>query len=216
MLRHALAPVVPAFARALELPRTAPRAGGVVVTFDDGPHPEGTPAVLEVLAGADIRAVFFMIGEQVERRPQLAVQVLAAGHAVALHGYRHRLQLTLSGVAVRADIERGRGVLEDAIGSQLAWHRPPYGIYSAAGLRAVREAGLAPLLWSRWGKDWRKWTTPGRIAARSLAGVGAGDVLLLHDADFYSSRDSHLRTVEALGLIVTELKNRGLGTVLPV
>jgi peptidoglycan/xylan/chitin deacetylase (PgdA/CDA1 family) len=216
MLRHALAPVVPAAARALELPRVLPHADGVAITFDDGPHPDGTPAVLEVLAGADMRAMFFMIGEQVERRPGLASEVLAAGHAVALHGYRHRLQLRLDAAAVREDIERGRGVLEDAIGSRLAWHRPPYGIYSAPGLEAVREAGLAPLLWSRWGKDWRKWTTPERIARRSLAGLGAGDVVLLHDADFYSSRDSHRRTVEALGLIVTELKNRGLGTVLPV
>jgi peptidoglycan/xylan/chitin deacetylase (PgdA/CDA1 family) len=216
MLRHALAPVVPAFARALELPRTVSGAAGVALTFDDGPHPEGTPAVLEVLAGAGTCATFFMIGEQVERRPQLAAQVLAAGHAVALHGYRHRLQLTLSAVAVREDIERGRGVLEDAIGSQLAWHRPPYGIYSAAGLRAVREAGLGPLLWSRWGKDWRRWTTPGRIAARVTHEISNGDVVLLHDADFYSSKLSHRRTVVALASIVTELKNRGLGTVLPV
>jgi peptidoglycan/xylan/chitin deacetylase (PgdA/CDA1 family) len=216
VLRHALAPVVPSAAAALDLPRTLAQAEGVAITFDDGPHPEGTPAVLEVLAGAGLRATFFMVGEQVERRPQLAAEVLAAGHVVALHGYRHRNQLRLTPAAVREDISRGRAVVENAIGADLSWHRPPYGIYSAPGLSAVRGAGLKPLLWSRWGKDWRKWTPPARIAARATRAIASGDVILLHDADFYSARRSHERTVKALAIIATELKNRGLDTVLPV
>ena len=69
MVRHLLAPVVPSAAAALALPRTLPDAAGVALTFDDGPHPEGTPAVLEVLARAGARATFFVVGEQVERRP---------------------------------------------------------------------------------------------------------------------------------------------------
>jgi len=72
------------------------------------------------------------------------------------------------------------------------------------------------LLWSRWGKDWRKFTTPARIAGRATRGVAAGDVILLHDADFYSARDSHRRTAAALVLILAELKLRKLDTVLPV
>jgi peptidoglycan/xylan/chitin deacetylase (PgdA/CDA1 family) len=216
MLRHALAPVVPAAASALGLPRTLPQAAGVAITFDDGPHPDGTPAVLSVLADSGLKATFFMVGEQVQRRPQLVAEVLAAGHAIALHGYRHRLQLRLSAPAVRDDIARGRAALEDATGRALKWHRPPYGVYSPPGLAAVRDAGLSPLLWSRWGKDWRKWTTPERIAARATRELAGGDVVLLHDADFYSAKNSHRRTVEALTIIVAELKSRGLGTVLPV
>jgi hypothetical protein len=75
---------------------------------------------------------------------------------------------------------------------------------------------LRPLLWSRWGKDWRKWTTPRRIAGRVLHGVLPGDVILLHDADFYSARESHQRTVAALELITAELEGRKIATVLPV
>lgn len=216
MVRHALAPVVPAAARALGLPRVLSGVSGVVLTFDDGPHPDGTPAVLEVLARAQARAAFFMIGEQVQRRPALAAEVLAAGHVVALHGHRHRLQLRLSSDEVDADLRRGAAAIEDATGTGPVWHRPPFGIYSAAGLAYVREAGLRPLLWSRWGKDWRRFTTPGRIAARATAHVGSGDVILLHDADFYSSKNSHLRTVEALKSILAVLKARQIGTVLPV
>ncbi|MGH2896730.1 MAG: polysaccharide deacetylase family protein [Solirubrobacteraceae bacterium] len=188
----------------------------MVLTFDDGPHPEGTPAVLEALAAAGARATFFLIGEQVERRPELAARIVADGHLVALHGYRHRLQLRLSPAGVAADIAHGLDVVQDAAGVALTWHRPPYGIYSPAGLRAVRAAGLAPLLWSRWGKDWRKFTTAARITRRATRGVIGGDVILLHDADFYGARHSHRRTVAALGPLLTELERRKLDTVLPV
>lgn len=215
VIRHALAPVLPSAAHALGLPRTFPGSDGVSLTFDDGPHPEGTPAVLSVLARAGARGTFFLVGEQVERRPALAAEIAAAGHAVALHGYRHRLQLRMSTAQVRDDISRGAAAIESAIGRPPVWHRPPYGIYSPAGLSAAREAGLRPLLWSRWGKDWRKFTTARRIAARALVGALPGDVILLHDADFYSARNSHRRTAEALSLIVRELDRRGLGTALP-
>ena len=216
MIRHLLAPVDPSAAAALALPRSLPGIAGVALTFDDGPHPEGTPAILEILARAGARATFFVIGEQVRRRPQLVAEVAAAGHQVALHGDRHRLQLRVGAAAIADDVARGRAAIEDAIASSPVWHRPPYGIYSPAGLRAAQSAGLRPLLWSRWGKDWRRFTTPGRIAARVVHGVLPGDVILLHDADFYSSRGSHRRTAAALGLILRELDRRKVGTVLPV
>lgn len=214
MLRYLLAPHVPRAAAALGLQRTV--AGGVALTFDDGPHPEGTPAVLSVLEREGIKATFFLVGEQVERRPALAAEIAARGHLVALHGYRHRPQPMLPARAVRDDMARGAAVIQGATGMAVAWHRPPYGLYSAAGLAAAREAGFKPLLWSRWGKDWRRLTTPERIAARAGANLNAGDVILLHDADFYSSKGSHQRTVRALTLIVRELKRQKIGTVLPL
>jgi peptidoglycan/xylan/chitin deacetylase (PgdA/CDA1 family) len=217
VIRHLLAPVLPPAAHALLIPRTVARsAHGVALTFDDGPHPEGTPAVLATLASSGLTAMFFVIGEQVERRPELVREIVAHGHAVALHGYRHRLQLRLGAAEVQDDLRRGAAAIEDAAGLAPRYHRPPYGIYSPSGLAAARNAGLQPLLWSRWGKDWRKFTTPARIAARSTRGLSTGDVILLHDADFYSSRNSHRRTVAALALIATELQRRKIATVLPV
>jgi peptidoglycan/xylan/chitin deacetylase (PgdA/CDA1 family) len=214
MVRYLLAPHVPAAARSLGVQRTV--SGGVALTFDDGPHPEGTPAVLEVLDQAGIKATFFLVGEQVERRPALAAEIAARGHLVALHGYRHRPQPALSARTVTDDMERGAAVIADATGIEAAWHRPPYGLYSPAGLDFVRQRGLRPLLWSRWGKDWRRLTTSERIAARAGAQLRPGDVILLHDADFYSSTGSHRRTVDALKLIVRELKPQKIGTVLPL
>ena len=150
-----------------------------------------------------------------QRRPGLAAEIAAKGHAVGLHGHRHRCQLRLTADEIVEDYRRGAAAIEDATQSSPQLHRPPYGIYSDAGLRAARTHGLRSLLWSKWGKDWRKFTTPERIAARATTGVAGGDVILLHDADFYSSRDSHRRTTKALPLVIAELKRRELGTVLP-
>jgi peptidoglycan/xylan/chitin deacetylase (PgdA/CDA1 family) len=216
VIRHLLAPVVPRFAADLQLPVKCEAQPGVAITFDDGPHDEGTPAVLAILAGAGARATFFVIGEQVERRPQLLQRIVAEGHAVGLHGYRHQLQLRLTGPQVREDLERGAEAITRVTGVPPHWHRPPFGIYSPAGLQAARAAGMQPLLWSRWGKDWRKFTTPQRIAARVLADVAPGDVILLHDADFYSSHNSHRRTATALKEIMNTLTERKVATVLPV
>jgi peptidoglycan-N-acetylglucosamine deacetylase len=214
VIAHLLAPHVPRAARGLGIQRTV--SGGVALTFDDGPHPEGTPAVLQVLEEAGMKATFFVVGEQVERRPALVAEIAQRGHLVALHGYRHRPQPALGARAVEDDLARGADAIAEATGVELTWHRPPYGVYSPAGLAAVRRRGLKPLLWSRWGKDWRRFTTPERIATRASARLRPGDVILLHDADFYSSRGSHRRTTEALNLIVRELKRQKIGTVLPL
>ena len=215
MIGHLLAPVLPAAAQRIGVTRTFADADGVVVTFDDGPHPEGTPAILEVLARAGARAMFFVVGEQVAQRPALLAELEAAGHTIALHGHRHRLQVRLTAQQLREDLERGLDAIAEANGHIPAYHRPPYGVYSPAGLQAARAAGLTPLLWSRWGKDWRRLTTPERIAARATEDISKGDVILLHDADFYSARGSHRRTAQALTAILETLKERKIATVLP-
>jgi peptidoglycan-N-acetylglucosamine deacetylase len=189
------------------VPRTC--RGGVALTFDDGPHPQGTPAVLEVLAAHDARATFFLVGEQVDRRPALAAEIVAAGHAVGIHADRHRCQLRLTGTQLADDLARAVDAIARATGVEPELHRPPYGIYSGAGLRLARDRH-APILWSRWGKDWRRLTTPSRIANRAAAHVADGDVILLHDADFYSSRGSWRRTVAALPFVIESVRSNKL------
>lgn len=207
----ALAPLIPSWCDALGVARRLDGAdSAVALTFDDGPHPEGTPAVLEALDRASARATFFMVGEQVQRFPAVAAEVAAAGHGVALHGHRHRSLLRLSPRALEADLERGAAAVSGATGRDLSLYRPPYGIFSAAGLALVRRGSLAPFLWSRWGRDWRSRATPASIAATITRDLGAGDVLLLHDADFYSAEESWRRTVAALPRILDVVAARGL------
>jgi len=216
VIRHLLAPHIPRAAAAIKVPRTLPAAAGVALTFDDGPHPQGTPAILTILDREQLKATFFLVGEQVDRRPALAAEIVARGHVVALHCHRHRPQPTMTARAVDDDLDRGAHAIETATGIEPVWHRPPYGLYSPAGLAAARQRKLKPILWSKWGKDWRRLTTPERIATRVTTGLRPGDVILLHDADFYSSKGSYERTAAALELIVRELKRQKIGTVLPL
>jgi peptidoglycan-N-acetylglucosamine deacetylase len=210
----ALAPVVPRIGESLGIQRRRDEEEGVSITFDDGPHPQGTPAVLEVLREAGAVATFFLAGEQVERRPAVAAEIVAAGHRVELHCHRHRNQLRLSPRMLLEDAERAREAIEAASGRQIADYRPPYGIFSAAGLRAVRGRGWRPVLWSQWGRDWTRRATPGSIARNAVGDVRAGDILLLHDADYYSAPGSWTRTVAALPIILEELEARGLKSML--
>jgi len=205
--------VVPSVGRALGIQLCQDDPDGVALTFDDGPHPRGTPAVLEALREAGAPATFFLAGEQVAARPALAAEIVAAGHRVELHCFRHRNQLRLTPRQLIEDSERGRAAIEDATGRAIDDYRPPYGIFSGAGLRAIRGRGWRPVLWSLWGRDWDRGATAESIARRSTAGAAAGDVLLLHDADFYSAPGSWSRTAEALPRILDGLGRRGLSAV---
>lgn len=208
----ALTPLVPGLGARLGIVQRQDGVDGVVLSFDDGPHPQGTPIVLEILREAGAQATFFLVGEQVERRPALVAEIVAAGHRVELHCHRHRNALRLTAGAFIDDAERGRAAIEEAGGQAIADHRPPYGIYSAAALRAVRRRGWRPVLWSQWGRDWRGRETARSIARRATASARAGDVVLLHDADYYSAPGSWVRTVAALPIILEELGSRGLKT----
>ena len=109
---------------------------GYALTFDDGPHPDGTPAMLEILAHAGVRATFFLVGEQVRRNPALAGEIAAAGHEIGLHCDRHRNLLRLAPWQVRADIARARATIEDATGRAI-------GALPAA-IRRAQRVGAAP------------------------------------------------------------------------
>ena len=207
------APVVPPVANVLGIPRRIQHDSSVALTFDDGPHPQGTPATLELLAAATATATFFLVGEQVERWPAIAAEIAAAGHEIALHGYRHRLMLRRTTAALERDLDRAVEVIAAATGVRPLCYRPPYGVFSAGGLALVRRRGWAPLLWSRWGRDWEVQATPAGIARRATAGLRAGDVVLLHDADHYSSDGSWRKTIAALPLVFEAVAGCGLRCV---
>ncbi len=188
---------------------------GYALTFDDGPHRQGTPAVLEILARERVYATFFLVGEQVRRNPSLAQEIVAAGHGIGLHCDRHRNLLRLSPAQVRADITRAQDTIERASGRAIALYRPPYGVLNASALRTARANAWRTLLWTHAGKDWQERATPASIAALLTEGAGEGSVLLLHDADDYGAFDSWRRTAAALPNVLETLSARGLMAVAP-
>jgi peptidoglycan/xylan/chitin deacetylase (PgdA/CDA1 family) len=188
---------------------------GYALTFDDGPHARGTPAVLELLAAAGAPATFFLVGEQIQRNPSLAREIASAGHPIGVHCHRHRNLLRLTPRQVRTDLDRATAAIEDATGVAPALYRPPYGVLNASALRLANARGWRTLLWSHWGRDWEQRATPESIAARVTQGAGEGSVLLLHDADDYSAPGSWRRTVAALPQVLSTLADRGLQPVAP-
>ena len=214
-LAPGLAPRVPGAAALLGVPCHLEngQARAVALTFDDGPHPEGTPAVLEALAAAGARATFFVLGVQVERNPGLIEETVAAGHGVALHGYTHRMPLGMTARAFAAELDRGEAIVAEAAGRRPEWYRPPYGKFSWPALATVRRRGLRPLFWSSEGRDFSRGADPDSIVARASQGLGPGAVVLLHDADTHASEGSHRRTAAALPRLLEEIERLGLETV---
>lgn len=210
-----LAAALPVLRRPLGVEDRTAAGVGYALTFDDGPHAQGTPAVLELLAAAGVRATFFLVGEQVRRNPSLAREIAAAGHGIGLHCERHRNLLRLTPAQTRSDIERAEAVIAEMTGIAPALYRPPYGVLNAAALRLARKRGWRTLLWSHWGRDWERRATADSIAARVTDGAGEGAVLLLHDADDYSAPGSWQRTVAALPRVLATLAERGLSPVAP-
>jgi peptidoglycan/xylan/chitin deacetylase (PgdA/CDA1 family) len=205
---------VPALCGVLGIARRLDLGSGAVgLTFDDGPHPRGTPAVLDALAAAGARATFFVVGEQLRAYPAVACEIAAAGHRLAVHGDRHVCTSLRTPRALRADLDRCAALVEELGGAAASRYRPPFGIFSPLALAEARTRGWTPLLWSAWGRDWEARTTPAAIAERATRAVRAGDIVLLHDADHYSSGGSWERTAAALPRILDELGRRGLRAV---
>jgi peptidoglycan/xylan/chitin deacetylase (PgdA/CDA1 family) len=212
-LLPALAPHWPALCGPLGIENRTPDGEGYALTFDDGPHAQGTPAVLEILVATQTPATFFLVGEQVRRDPALAREIVAAGHTVGLHCDRHRNLLRLTPSQTRADIDRAQATIEEATGSPVGLYRPPYGVLNPSALRLANGRGWRTLLWSDWGRDWGKRATPESILRRVTAAAEAGSVLLLHDADDYSAAGSWRRTAAALPRVLETMAQRGVEPV---
>ena len=207
------APHVPALARAFGIRRRLPHLDGVALTFDDGPDPRTTPVVLAELARAGASATFFLVGEQVERHGALAAEIAAAGHEIALHGYRHLPTLLRTPRELNSDLDRAEAVIADATGRRPVLYRAPLGVFSSAALLAARRRDWMPLLWSRWGREWEHGATPQKVARRAARSLAAGDVVLLHDASYYGLAGFADVAAGALPVILNTLSGLGLAAV---
>lgn len=187
----------------------------VALTFDDGPDPESTPAFLTELDRLGMRATFFMLGTMARRAPGLVAEVAAAGHEVAVHGDEHRNMLRRFPGAAADDVRRCRDTLAELTGIMPAWFRPPFGILSYGALRGAKRVGLATVLWTTWGRDWRKEATPESVTADVLRRYVAGGTVLLHDSDCESYAGSWRSTLGALPRLADAFAERDL-TVGPV
>ena len=186
------------------------RADHLALTFDDGPDPTSTPAVMAALGRLGWSATFFCLGPMVEAAPSLAAELVAAGHEVGVHGYDHGGAIRRGPAALRDDVVRTRDLIGAATGVSPTWYRPPYGELSLGSLVAARAATVRLVLWSAWGRDWRAEATPASVVQDLRRGVLAGGTALLHDSDCTSAPGSWHMTVGALPLLAEYLDQVGV------
>jgi peptidoglycan/xylan/chitin deacetylase (PgdA/CDA1 family) len=163
---------------------TGPRgARGWALTFDDGPDPSCTPAVLDALDDVGVTATFFVIARKAEAHPDLVREILRRGHAVGLHSYAHDRLFTLRREArVRADLEKGIAVLEQITGERPALFRPPIGHTNPIVARVAEELELVTVGWSVSARDGTAGANAERVVARVSSRLRDGAIVLMHDA----------------------------------
>jgi peptidoglycan/xylan/chitin deacetylase (PgdA/CDA1 family) len=200
-----------------EVHRRVPE-GTVALTFDDGPHPDSTPRVLDRLAELGVPATFFCVGRNAQAHPELVARALAEGHAVGSHSFSHPHPAETSLARLGDEYRRGRQALADSAGWNTPLFRPPHGHLGFRSAVMVRTQRLSPWLWTVDPQDWRPGITT-REVAEVASTARSGDVVLLHDwAEQPWAPESLDRsaTIDALPAIVEAVQARGLRfTTLP-
>jgi peptidoglycan/xylan/chitin deacetylase (PgdA/CDA1 family) len=188
-----------------------PRAE-VALTFDDGPCPQTTPRVLELLAAAGVHATFFVVGRKAEQHPELVRDIALAGHQVELHGFEHdRLFSLRLGAHVARDIRRTQDVIERAGVPRPMLFRAPIGFVSHLTVDGAREAGVTLVGCSARALDGFRGAAPDKVAARLTRALAPGALLAMHDA---SERDDYVpASIAALPRVLEALRERGLRPV---
>jgi len=183
--------------------RSRPR---LALTFDDGPS-ESTPTLLDILAGQNVPATFFMCGKNVRRCPKIARQVVAAGHEIGNHTDTHAKLYGRSPEFIYGEMAVAQETIVQVTGVTPKLFRAPYGARWFGVGNAQRRLGLLGVMWTVIGRDW-KWPAA-RVSRRLLARSSNGAILCLHDGRQTRRAPDIRATIEALETVLPELKDRG-------
>ncbi|MEE3380670.1 MAG: polysaccharide deacetylase family protein [Succiniclasticum sp.] len=186
----------------------------LALTFDDGPYEPFTQELLDVLREKQVRATFFLVASQAERHPDLVRRIVADGHTVGVHAWRHRDFLKLDDAEKRADLTRACQVLEGLTGRPVRYWRPPHGFRDPAAMQTARDLGLTVVTWSTAPRDWTG-IAAGDIVQRVVNKAEPGAIVLLHDGDSPYYRASRQPTVDAAGPLIDTLRQQGY-TLVPL
>ncbi len=175
----------------------------LALTFDDGPDPRGTPAVLDALAAAGVKATFFVLGERVERHPDLVARVRDEGHEVEVHGYAHLRHPDTTREAVERDLDRALSTLP-----RVRWWRIPWGHLAGYTRDVAQERNLQIVGWSTDTHDWRGESAEAMLDQLTLE---HGGIVLAHDGiSVGAKRDSAHETARLVPLLVDTARRNGL------
>lgn len=186
-------------------------ADRVYLTFDDGPDPEWTPRVLNVLDKEGAKATFFAIGQQAQQSPDLVRRIHDAGHVVGNHTVSHRHPWFMSQQTARAQVRDGANAISDVLGIEPRFYRPPHGRERACMNDEAHRCGEQVVLWNVSAIDWGLLGVADSIEKR-LDTVKGGDIVLMHDGQNKHNRPDQL--LQILPLFLRKLSDRGLRAAL--
>ncbi|MGB3564342.1 MAG: polysaccharide deacetylase family protein [Thermoanaerobaculia bacterium] len=197
-----------------QLPPADVSAGRVALTFDDGPDPEVTPQVLEILRQRRVPATFFCIGRRAAAHPAMVKAIAEGGHLIGNHSWSHSPAFWFSGPRKLArELDRTQELLESLAGQAPRYFRAPAGIRSPLLDPYLERRGLHLVSWTRRGFD-TVTRSPSKVVDRLVDRLGAGDVLLLHDGSVARTRSGRPVVLEALPRLLDALDARELQPVL--
>jgi peptidoglycan/xylan/chitin deacetylase (PgdA/CDA1 family) len=173
----------------------------VAMTFDDGPHPQNTPRLLDILRARNVKATFYVIGRSVDLYPQVVRRTVAEGHEIGNHSHTHRLLSKLGDAELRTEMARCRDAVGSAAGVRMRTMRPPYGgLLQRQRELVFSEFGYPTILWAVDPLDWKR-PGPSVVTSRILSNTTAGSIILAHDL--------HAQTVDAMPATIDGLLRRG-------
>lgn len=175
----------------------------IALTFDDGPHPELTPKLLDILRHNGVRATFFVVGRNVEAYPDIARRIVAEGHEIANHSWSHTAFTKIGAASLQREVQGTNDIIERVTGRRPTAIRPPYGAINPRVREFLtKNQNLDVMLWSVDPLDWKR---PGAsvVTQRLVDGATPGGILLAHDI--------HPGTIEAMPDTIAQLKAKGYG-----
>jgi peptidoglycan-N-acetylglucosamine deacetylase len=182
----------------------------VALTFDDGPSPVWTPRILDALKQAGVKATFFLLGEHVEKYPQIARRIAQEGHEIGNHTYDHHVLIYYKLDEVDKEIGAAERAIKEATGVTTKYFRPPKAWLTNQEKRRVKELGYKVILWSLNSKDWVTFHDK-QITGYILRNIRPGDIILFHDSGgvFTTEGGSRKQTEKTILRLAEKLKERG-------
>lgn len=183
----------------------------LALTFDDGPDPEYTPILLDLLKEYDVKGTFFVLANKASRYPELVRRMVNEGHNVGLHSFRHINEAFLSPLQTKMEMYKSISILSE-LNVKVNVFRPPWGIFNILTCHYAMLLNCKIVLWSIHARDWSKYTSVDFIRQRLINKVRPGDIVLLHDGG--GAKGAPQRTIAALKAAIPVLKGRGYRFVL--
>jgi len=180
----------------------------LALTYDDGPNDPYTWRMMEVLDRHGVKATFFLLGQFVQQKPEIARALVSARHAIGIHTWDHPNLIFASAAEVRRQLQQTQQAILDATGVDAKIFRPPFGGRRPASLRAARALGLQPVMWNVTCQDWKA-KSAGEIVTRAERQIRGGNVILLHDGEYHRIGVDRSRSVEASERILSRYQPEG-------